>query len=556
MDTDSLIEAMPDWIAFMRPDGLITQHRGGRNLPMLRGAGNLTGRPLEQVLPAAAADLIKRLVRRALSTRTECAADFTVDAVAYHGRVLPQRPDRVLCVINSSAAAIPAHPPSDAQAPGVHDRRGFIHAFQNSVSDCLLRERPLALCLMYLEGVGEISRLVDFAVGERMLTEMLSRLPARGPAPGAVSWYFGQIGSVVIGAVIDGADDRDRVREVIAAATDALQQPVPMGKASFHCSPRTGVALLGEDAPRANLLFDHANAAMHEARRGEAGAVHFYSDTLRMLPTSRLDVERELRLAIATRQIRMHYVARHDLRTGRVIGVQAYIRWQHPLRGEIAPAEFLPIADATGLAVDLSRAALERLVADLGALRTVAGPNVVISFAALRQHVSSGQLLRDCRDMAETKQLDLHHLELRIAERTLAAMTDPERALQEMVDLGARVYIDEFGGGYCSLAQLPLLALAGLQIDRRLVVSANTDSAALRSCTAIIGLAKALDITPVAAGIDDERTRQAMLALGCEQGLGDLYPRIAQAPLTNVRKAGSEPRQCSLAQRSSRPAPE
>jgi predicted signal transduction protein with EAL and GGDEF domain len=534
-DTTALIEALPDLIAFLRPDGLITQHLGGRNLPMLRGAGNLTGRPLEQILPAAAADLLRRLVRRALSTRMECEADFTVDTVAHHVRVLPQRPDRVLCMIKSLTAALPANPPADAQASGVHDRRSFIQAFQNSVSDCLLRERPLALCLMYLEGVGEISRLVDFAVGDRMLAKMLSRLPASGPPTDAVSWYFGQIGSVVIGAVIDGTDDRNHVREIIAAATGALQLPVPMGEARFHCSPRTGVALLGEDASRANLLFDQANAAMHEARRGEAGTVHFYSDTLRMLPTSRLDVERELRLAITTRQIRMRYVARHDLRTGRVIGVQAYIRWQHPLRGEIAPAEFLPIAAATGLAVELSRAALERLVADVGALRTAAGADVVISFAALRQHVSSGQLLQDCGDMAKTGQLDMHRLELRIAERTLAAMTHPERALQEMVALGARVFIDEFGGGYCSLAQLPLLPLAGLQIDRRLVVSASADSAAMRSCRAIIGLAKALDVTPVAAGIDAERTRQAMLELGCEQGLGDLYPRITPASLTDAR---------------------
>jgi len=544
MSAESLIEAMPDVVAFLRPDGLITHHAGGRDVPFLNASGSLAGRRLEEVLPAQTAELLKRLARRAIATRADCESPFTVDSVSYRVRLVPQRPDRVLCVIGRSAAMTEALPAGDAPAPGVRDRRSFVLEFQNSVSDCVLRERPLALCLIFLDGLGEVSRLVDFAVGERMLAEMLTRLPASGAEPDSVTWYYGQIGSVVIGVVIEGFDERERIREVISSVCDALTRPIPVGDARFHCSPRVGVALLGEDASRANLLFDHANAALLEARRGEPGTIQFYSDTLRLLPMSRIDIERELRLAITHQQIELRYVARHDLGTGRVVGVQAYLRWRHPLRGDIAPAEFLPIAAATGLALALSRAALHRLLADLSSLRARYGSDVSISFAALRQHVASGQLLADCIELTAAAKYDLGHLELRLAEQTLAGMAQPERALREWVDFGARVIIDEFGGGFCSLAQLPLLPLAGLQIDRRLVVSSGTDSAALRSCKAIVGLAKALDITPIAAGVDAESTRRLMLDLGCDQGLGDLYPAVERRAQEPAALGARAPRIC------------
>ena len=525
MSDDSLIQAMPDVLAFLRPDGLITHHLGGRQVPFIRGSGSLAGRRLEDVLQAHVAALIARLVRRALASRASCEAEFSVDGASYQARLSAQGPQRALCVIRQVADASSPRPEREqSEAPAATERRGFVRRFQQSVALAALSERPLALCLIFLDGLTDISRLIDFSIGERILTEVLRRLSAGGAAPAPMAWYVGQLGENLLGVVIEGSIERDQVRSVAGALCLAIARPVCIRDATFHITPSAGVAILGQDAAQPAALLDHARAAMLESRRNGAGSVQFYSDTLRMLPVARLDIERELRHAIERGQIGLRYLVRHELASGRLAAVQAYMRWTHPLRGEVPPAQFLPIADATGLAVAVSRAALERLVRDLDALRASVGTDVPLSFGALRQHVSSGQLLRDCRQLLPSGVLGSGGLELRIAERTLAALNRPERALGQMVEFGARVVVDELGRGFSSLARLPQCPLWALQIDRALVVGARRNAIALRSCRAVAALARALELVPIAAGIDDEATRAGMLDIGCLQGLGDHYP--------------------------------
>ncbi len=516
---------MPDMVAFLRPDGLVTHHLGGRRLPFVREGGSLAGRRLEDVLPPELSALIIRLVRRAISTREECEQDFSIEGANYQVRTTPQSPDRALCIVRQLSVA-----PAAAAAPdsgGSGGRRSFMRRFQRSIAEAALRERPLALCLVFLDGLSDIGRLLDFALGERILAQTLAQLPENAELPEGGGWYVGQLGEALLGVVIEGTADRDRIRAVAGSLCEAIARPIQVEDATFHLAPSAGVAILGEDASRPPVLLDHARAAMLESRRSGPGSVQFYSDTLRMLPVARLDIERELRTAIAEGQFSLHYKTRHGLADGAVAGIQASMRWVHPLRGEIPPSEFLPIAEATGLASSISRAVLERLVVELPALSRIYGPQAPVSFGALRQHITSRQLLEDCRRLAAAGHDFLSRLELRISERTLATLNGPERTLAAMAESGARLVVDEMGRGYSSLAQLPRLPLSALQIDREFVVASARSPAALCACRAMAALAAALGIPAIATGIDDEAARARMAEAGCTQGLGDLYPAAA-----------------------------
>jgi len=541
MSDDSLIQAMPDLVAFVRPDGLITHHLGGRQVPFARSRGSLAGKRLGEVLQAEVAALIARLVRRALSSRGGCEADFSVDGATYHARLSAQGSQRALCVIRHvSAGADDAQAADSGTAAAGAERRGFVRRFQASVAEAAMRERPLALCMIFLDGLTDISRQIDFSIGERILTEVLRRLPPLADAAADASGYVGPLGEGLLGIVIEGNVDRDHIRARVGSLLDSIGQPIAVGDATFHLATSAGVAVLGQDASQPAALLDHARAAMLEARRTAAGPVQFYSDTLRMLPVARLDIEFELRKAIADGQIGMHYVARHDLASGRIAGIQAYVRWSHPLRGEVAPSEFLAIADATGLALPVSRAALERLAQDLPALRDQHGEAMPFSFGALRQHVASGRLVRDCRQSLPSEEFTSGRLELRIAERTLATLNRPDRALGEMAESGISVVVDELGRGFSSLARLPQLPLYAVQIDRALVVAAGRSSAARRSCRAIAAMANALEILPIATGVDDEAARARMVEIGCAQGIGDHYPHdLAAVSARDSRKTAA-----------------
>lgn len=529
MNDDSLIQALLDIVIFVRPDGLITHQLGGRQMPFLRDTESLAGRSLEDAMDPEVAALVARLVRRTLSTREGCEGLFLVEGATYQARLTAQGPRRALCVISHVAAAASRDAPGDAAVTAESaERRGFMRRFQASVADAALRERPLAVSMIFLGGLSDIGGLIDFSIGERVLSEVLRELPASDETQRDMSWYVGQLGEELLGVVIDGSVDRERVRAIVVSLCEAIARPIRIGDASFQLAPCAGIALLGQDASRSSVLLNHARAAMLESRRSGAGTVQFYSDTLRMLPVARLDIARELRMAIGAGQIGLRYVLRHDLASARVTAIQAYMRWTHPLQGEIPPAHFLPIADATGLALAVSRAALEQLAADLTALRERYGVGLPVSFGALRQHVASGKLARDCRRLLPAHEPASGRLELRIAERTLATLNRPERTLGAIAECGALVVIDELGRGASSLARLPQLPIWGLQIDRALVVAASRGTAALRSCRAIGAMAQALEIVPIAAGIDDDAARACMLEIGCTQGFGDHYPSVGE----------------------------
>jgi EAL domain-containing protein (putative c-di-GMP-specific phosphodiesterase class I)/GGDEF domain-containing protein len=531
MSDASLLDAMPDVVAFIEANGVVGHHLGGRQVPFMKTAGNLAGRRLQDVLPPPIAALLNRLVKRALADRAACETEFSAADGTYHVRMSPQGPRRALCVIRHVDPAQPdSHVPTPQTASKGAEARGFMRRFRRSLHEAALRERPLALCVMFLDGLADIGSFVDFAIREQVLHEMLRRLPDGDDGSQEPRWHVGHLGDSVLGAIIEGPLDRDGVRDVVASICATIAQPVRVHDASFHMTPYAGVAILGQDASGPEALLDHARAAMLESRRSKSGSIQFYSDTLRLLPVARLDIERELRRAIDQGQIDLRYVARHDLDSGRMTGIHAYMRWKHPLQDVIPPARFLPIANATGLAVALSRAALERLARDLPSLRARHGADIAVSFGALRQHVASGQLMRDCRRLASSSACGFGRFELRIAERTLANLNRPGRALGDMADFGARLVVDEMGRDVSSFATLAQLQISALQIDRSLVVAASRDASAGRSCQAIAAVAAALGATAIAAGIDDEVARRCLSAAGCRQGLGDLYPQVADVP--------------------------
>jgi len=519
MSDDSLIHALPDIVMFVRRDGLITHQLGACKMPFLRDAQSLAGRRLEQALDPEVATIIGRLVQRSLATREACEAEFLVEGATYQARLNAQGPRRALCVISRVAGA--------AIASVSAERGSFMRRLQASVADAALRERPLAVGMIFLGGVNDIGNLIDFSISEGVITEVLRALPASEPSQTDASWHVGQLGEDVLGVVIDGSVDRERVHAIVVSLCEAIARPIQVGDLNFRLAPCAGISILGQDGSRPSVLLEHASAALLESRRWGSGSVKFYSDTLRMLPVARLDIARELRTAVDAGQIGLRYVLRHDLSSARVTAIQAYMRWTHPLQGEIPPANFLPIADATGLATAVSQAALTRLAADLAALRGRYG-EVPVSFGPLRQHITSGKLARHCRRLLPANELASSRLELRIAERTLATLHRPERTLGTIAECGALLVIDEVGRGASSLAKLPRLPIWGLQIDRALVVAASPGTAALRSCRAITAMAQALDMVPIAGGIDDDAARRTMLATGCAQGFGDHYPAVGE----------------------------
>ncbi len=532
-------DSLPDLAVLIRRDGVILAHVGGSTVSELVPPPEAAEVRLETVWPEAAAVCIKQAVRRCIALRQSVETRFECSDICYELRAFAQGPDRALCVIRVAGVGLSESPSADNSPPSEEivrphfDRRGFLARFHDTLSQSAIRERPAALALVYLDGLTEIARVVDAKISDQVLSGAILRLPEGTPlAPDAAqardaeaNWYLGQLSAELLAIVVESSD-RDSIERCIARVCASLREPVQIGDAAFHLTPYAGVSILGQDGSSPRSLLDKARSAAAEARRANSDRIHFFTDTLKLRSLARLDAAREIREAIAGREIRLRYVGRHDLASGRLVAEVGYLRWNHPLRGELAPAEFLGMAETTGLAALLSRSLLDGLCEDFEALAPELPPDARLSFGPLRHHLLQDEFVGDIARVLSEGSLSASRLEIRISERTFAAMS--LSVYQALHRLGVQIVIDEVGRGFGSLDRLARAPIWGLQLDRAWVTALRSDKVALRVCRAGISAAIALGVTPIATGVDDIAQREALLELGCRHGSGDLYATTAR----------------------------
>jgi len=535
---DALIEGLPDLVVVVRRDGVVLQWGGGHGVPDLRPSRDITGQRLEGVWPRPVAGLLRQLTRRAIASRTTAEARFEEGGCAYEARASAHGPERALCVVRAAAAGAQhdALDATDERPRPQLDRRGFLRRFKESMSMAALREMPLAVAVIHVDGIADIAQIIATKLSEQIMSTAILRLPTQPTDPGGAGswWYLGQLSESLLAVVLESSD-RDAIGACLGSVCASLREPVATAGAEFHLTPYAGVAVLGQDASSPKLLLDHARAAATEARRCGSSEVCFFTDTLRLRSLARLDIARELRDAIENHDIRLRYVGRHDLASGRLVTWVGYLHWLHPLRGEIRAAEFLKVAETTGLATLLSRAVLSGLAEDFARLAAAADADVRLSFGALRHHVLHEDFAADIGRFLAEGAVPAARLELRISERALIARDAVD--LRCLGQLGVQLVVDEVGRGMGSLDLLARAPIWGLQLDRAWVTALRSDAVARKVCRAGIGMAAALGITPIATGVDDAQQRDALLALGCRLGSGDLFREAAAADITAAPRA-------------------
>jgi EAL domain-containing protein (putative c-di-GMP-specific phosphodiesterase class I)/GGDEF domain-containing protein len=528
MPVSGLADALPDLAVLIRRDGTILDHMGGRALVALSLADDCAGKQLDIVWPEPLCAALKQLVRSAIARRTTVEASLRHAGATYEVRASAQGPDRAICVIRPALGREMPEDPLATTSEMVRpqfDRRGFMRRLWETMSRAALHERPAAIAVIHLEGIAGIASAIDFSLSERVLRAALLRMPGDFGCDSECSWYLGQLSETSLALVMENAN-RDTIGALTEQVCASLREPIAIGEDSFHVTPYPGVALLGQDAASPRNLLDHARVASAEAQRSGSQRPIFFSEALKVRSLQRLDMARELREAIADRLFRLRYVGRHELVTGRLVGRAAYLRWEHPLRGEVRPAEFLSVAESTGLAIALSRAALSNLRDDFAAMRPQLGVDARISFGPLRHHLLQDDFIDDIGRFLADGAMPAGRLEIRIAERTFVALNPSVcRALRK---LGVQIVVDELGRGLGSLDKLARAPIFGVQLDRAWVTAIQDDAVAAKVCRAEICAATALGLTPIATGIDDERQRSALLELGCGQGSGDLYREVTR----------------------------
>ncbi|RBY94363.1 hypothetical protein DQ244_03310 [Blastococcus sp. TBT05-19] len=370
---------------------------------------------------------------------------------------------------------------------------------------------PVPVLLIDLDRFKDVNDVLGHAVGDAMLVQIADRLRDELPS-GAV---LGRLGGDEFAVLLPGRGEAEAVR-VAESALAAVGRPVTVEGTVLELEGSCGIAT---EAGTAADLLRHADVAVHAAKEEHAG-VAVYRPSMDADSGTQLTLVADLRRAVRDDELVVHYQPRVRLSDGRVLGVEALVRWQHPVRGLVPPSEFVPLAEQTGLIGALTDAVLGQALAACRRWRDEGLDLTVAVNLSVRGLFDAG--LAD-RIAALLHYLDLPAscLELEITES--AAMRDPGRALEvlhRLRDAGIALSVDDYGTGHASLAYLTRLPVSTLKIDRSFVQTMELDASDRTIVRSTIDLAHGLGLRVVAEGVETRAAWDELGRLGCDDAQG------------------------------------
>jgi diguanylate cyclase (GGDEF)-like protein len=430
---------------------------------------------------------------------------------------------------------------------GLPNRRALYAALNGELAGPI---RPRALLLLDLDRFKEVNDSLGHHVGDQLLIRAGRRLRAQ-LQPGDV---LARIGGDEFAVLLPDAEQAHAV-EVARRLRGSLADPLTLEGIALHTGVSIGIALSPDHGDDVTLLLRRADMAMYRAKERRSGH-EVYAENDEQGGQERLRTIHELRVALDEGQLVLHYQPKINLQSGEICGVEALVRWDHPIRGLLMPDSFLDLLEESGL-----MGALTRRVLDQALQQAVRWQSRGLSLS-VAVNLSADSLLDASLPAYVASQLALHHLppsalQLEITEETL--MADRQRArlvLGEVRDLGVQISIDDFGTGYSSLAYLRDLPIDELKLDRLFVAPMTDDPRAMALVGSTISLAHSLGLRMVAEGVEDKTTYNELRRLGCDQVQGYLISRPMPADSLDrwLRRRGDLPKPRS-ADRTSEIAP-
>jgi diguanylate cyclase (GGDEF)-like protein/PAS domain S-box-containing protein len=409
---------------------------------------------------------------------------------------------------------------------GLPNRALLADRFSMMIVQARRRGAALGVLFIDLDDFKLVNDTQGHAAGDVLLKEAAKRLQSAVRDGDTVARISGDEFAVIL-TDLARPDDAALVAQKII---DRLSAPADIDGQEVVVTASIGIAAFPADGEDAETLLGAADAAMYRAKQSGRNAFQFFTAEINHRTRARAHMGLELRRALERREFTLVYQPKIDLTSGETCGAEALLRWDHPERGRVAPAEFIPVLEETGLIVPVGEWVLRRACEDLKNWLRLGAPAMPVAVNLSARQFRQPDLEERIRSIVSAAGISPSLIELEITESQL--MHDPDhaiRVLRALGEAGVRIAIDDFGTGYSSLSYLTRFPFASLKIDRSFVADVLDDKADATIVRTIIDMAHTLGFTVIAEGVERDSQAAFLRALGCEQAQGFLFARPMSA---------------------------
>jgi diguanylate cyclase (GGDEF)-like protein len=402
------------------------------------------------------------------------------------------------------------------------NRSLFSKLLSQSISEAQRYHRMLAVAFLDLDHFKRINDTLGHEAGDQLLQQVAARLKECVRDSDTVARLGGDEFVVLLPALADEKYAAIVARNILAATA----RPFNLLGQEFRVTASIGISTYPHDGLDEQTLTKNADIAMYQAKAEGKNNFQFYSEKLNANSLERLTLESSLRHALERDEFRLHYQAKRDIASGRITGMEALLRWEHPDLGTVAPMQFIPLAEETGMIIPIGKWVLKTACLQGVAWRNQGLPQLSIAVNLTARQFGDEQLLADVTAILASTGMDPHFLEIELNESLLIHNVENTlRILTGLKALGIRIAVDDFGTGYSSLAMLQRFPLDTIKIDRSFMRDIIGTSQDTGLADAIIALGKSLSLTVVAQGVETKEQADHLRVHACDELQGFYFKR-------------------------------